>query len=107
MSEDPVTTLAWLYDSGRWRLAADLLLGESGDVLEDLARAGYSESGERRGCAQEFLRLGPSLGEDCPAARLRLFVGALSERPQCVVWVDGPAGSSRTCTHEACLTAWT
>ena len=76
MSEDPVTALAWLYDSGSWRLAADLLPGEGDDVMEDLARAGYTESGERHGCAQEFLRLGPSPAEDCPGSRLRLFVGA-------------------------------
>src|SRR6266704_6972914 len=89
------SALAWLYDDGTWRLSAELLPGGSDEVMEELARAGYSESGDCGGSAQEFLRLGSPPEEVCQGTRLRLFVGPLSELPQCVVLVDGPAGSSR------------
>ena len=77
------------------RLSAELLPGSSEEVIEGLVRAGYCESGGRGGRAKEFLRLGPPPEEACRGTRLRLFVGPLSERPQCVIFVDGLDGPGR------------
>ena len=97
MSDGAGSTLAWLYDDGTWRLSAELLPGNSAEVTEDLARAGYCEPGGRGGRAQEFLQLGSPPEEGSPGTRLRLFVGPLSERPQCVILVDGPTELGPLC----------
>jgi hypothetical protein len=94
MSDD-TTAMVWLYEDGNWKTIADPIpwsTSGSDGVLEKYAEAGYTESNQ--GDAKPFLALGLDFNDwaDHPT-RISLFVR--SQHPQCLIDIDGPAGSSR------------
>jgi hypothetical protein len=90
MSDDP-DGLAWLYEAGKWRLTGDLITCDGDDVLMK-----YAEASSTGGVRQRQRRRVPGTGTartgGRPAGPDELVVR--TESPQCLILIEGPAGSS-------------
>jgi hypothetical protein len=91
---DGTAAQVWLYEGGSWELAADpITWSEDGDdVRAKYAEAGYTETAGES--ADPFLVLGLNSEEARPAVQLTLFVRR--EHPECLIDIEGPAGSTRS-----------
>ncbi|MCL2580999.1 MAG: hypothetical protein FWE35_00915 [Streptosporangiales bacterium] len=93
------TATVWLYQAGEWEPADDPIdWGDETDVLKKYADAGYNEYGPVASSTESlvagFLVMGLN-SEDSPGYGAQITMYVRNEFPQCLIDIEGGAGSSR------------